>query len=205
MQSHFLGGRKLVSYHLGDHSRQPNQSPHRRQLLELWPRRHSVITLLCLLTRSLPGPRLTPERKISRSRRVSLRWCRTAHFVAGPMRMPALISSNSWSSVVLLLSRVYRKMQSGSVYFHSLSWGERSSDFMLTRLLWTLGTNVPRRSSRSSFLRAKPMLFGEGFRTSSRHLMSQFPRLARGFRSTSLRVRTMGWTIGSFFRTSTSG
>ena len=47
-----------------DHSRQPNQSSHHHQLLELWPRRHSVITLLSLLTRSLPGPRLTPEEKI---------------------------------------------------------------------------------------------------------------------------------------------
>ena len=39
----FLGGRELVSYHLGDHSRQSIQSSHHRQLLELWPRRHSVI------------------------------------------------------------------------------------------------------------------------------------------------------------------
>ena len=37
-----------------------------------------------------------------------------------------------------------------SVYFRSLSWGERSNGFMLTRLLWILGTNVPRRSSQSS-------------------------------------------------------
>src|SRR6185437_1053560 len=36
------------------------------------------------------------------------------------MRMPALISSSFWSSAVLLLSRVYRKMQSGSVCFHLL-------------------------------------------------------------------------------------
>ena len=35
-----------------------------------------------------------------------------------------LISSSSWSSAVLLLSRVYCKMQSGSVCYHSLSWGE---------------------------------------------------------------------------------
>ena len=63
------------------------------------------------------------------------------------MRIPALISSSSWSSAVLLLSRVYQKMQFGSVCFCSLSWGERSNDFMLTRLLWTIGTNVPRRSS----------------------------------------------------------
>ena len=28
IQSHFWGGRELVSYHLGDHSRQPNQSSH---------------------------------------------------------------------------------------------------------------------------------------------------------------------------------
>ena len=72
-------------------------------------RRHSVITPLCLLARSLPGPRLTPEEKILKSRRVSLRWCRPAHYVARPMRMPALISSSSWSSAVLLLSRVYHK------------------------------------------------------------------------------------------------
>src|SRR6185503_7632581 len=118
------------------------QSSHYRQLLELWPRRHSVITLLRLLTRSLLGPRLTPEEKISRSRWVSLRWCRPAHSVARPMRMPALISSSSWSSAVLLLSMVYRKMLSGSVCFRSLSWGERSNGFMLTRLLWIFGTNV---------------------------------------------------------------
>ena len=35
--------------------------------------------------------------------------------------MPVLISSSSWSSAVLLLSRVYRKMQSGSICFCSLS------------------------------------------------------------------------------------
>ena len=128
-------------YHLGDHYRQLIQSSHHRQLQELWPRRHSVITLLRLLTRSPPGPRLTPEGKISRSRRVSLRWCRPALSVARRMRMPALISSRSWSSAVLLLSRMYRKMQSGSVYFRSLSWGEQSNGFMLTRLLWILGTN----------------------------------------------------------------
>ena len=130
-----------------DHSRQLNQSLHRRQLLKLWPRRHSMITLLRLLTRSPSGPRLTSEEKISRSRRVSLRWCRPALSVARLMRMPMLISSSSWNFAVLSLSRVYRKMQSGSVYFRSLSWVERSSGFMLTRLLWTLGTNVPRRSS----------------------------------------------------------
>ena len=138
-----------------------------------------MITLLRLLIRSLSGPRLTPEEKISRSRRVSLRWCRPAHSVARPMRMLALISSSSWSSAVLLLSRVYRKMLSGSVCFRSLSWGERSNGFMLTRLLWILGTNVPRRSSRSSSRRAKPMLFVVGFRTSSRHQMSQFRKLGR--------------------------
>ena len=49
---------------------------------------------------------------------------------------PALISSSSWSSAELLLSRVYHKMQFGSVCFHSLSWVERSNGFMLTRLLW---------------------------------------------------------------------
>ena len=64
-----------------------------------------MITLLRLLARSRPDPRLIPEEKISRSRRVSLQWCRPAHFVAGPMRMQALISSSSWSSAVLLLSR----------------------------------------------------------------------------------------------------
>ena len=176
-----------------------------RQLLELWPRRHSVITLLRLLARSRPDPRLTPEEKISTSRHVSLRWCRPAHFGAGPMRMPALISSSSWSSAVLLLSRVYHNMQSGSVCFCSLSWGERSNGFMLTRLLWILGTNVPRRSSRSSSRRAKPMLFVVGFRTSSRHQMSQFRKLGRGFRSIFWRVRTIEWIIGSFYRTSTTG
>jgi len=40
--------------------------------------------------------------------------------MARPMRMPALISSSSWSSAVLLLSRVYHKMLSGSVCFRSL-------------------------------------------------------------------------------------
>ena len=44
----------------------------------------------------------------------------------------------------------YLKIQSGSVCSRSLSWGERNNGLMLTRLLWTLGTNVPRRSSRSS-------------------------------------------------------
>ena len=73
------------------------------------------------------GPEVNTEEKILRSRRVSLRWCRPALSVARPMRMLALISSSSWSSAVLLLSRVYRKMQSGSVYFHSLSWGEQNS------------------------------------------------------------------------------
>ena len=174
----------LVSYHFEDHSRQPNQSLHCRQLLELWPRRHSVITLLRLLTRSPLGPRLTPEGKILRSRRVSLRWCRPALSMARPMRMPTLISSSSWRSAVLLLSRVYRKMLSGSVCFCSLSWGERSNGFMLTRLLWTLGTNVSRRSSQSSSQRAKPMLFVVGFQTSSKHQMSQFLKLGRDFRST---------------------
>ena len=88
------------------------------------------------------GPRLTPEGKILRSRWVSLRWCRPALFVARPMTMTALISNSSWSSAVLLLSRVYHKMQSGSVCFRSLSWGERSNGFTLTRLLWTLGTKI---------------------------------------------------------------
>ena len=164
-----------------------------------------MITLLRLLARSQPDPRLTPEEKILRSRQISLRRCRPAHFVAGPMRMPALISSSFWSSAVLLLSRVYRKMQSGSVCFCFLSWGERSNGFMLTRLLWIFGTNVPRHSSRSSSRRAKPMLFMDGFRTSSRHQMSQFLKFRRDFRSTFWRVRTMEWTIGSFFRTSTMG
>ena len=41
--------------------------------------------------------------------------------------------------------------------------GEQNSGFMLTRLLWILGTNVPRHSSRSSSRRAKPMLFVVGF------------------------------------------
>ena len=48
-----------------------------------------------------------------------------------------------------------------------LSWGERSNGFMLTRLPWILGTNVPRHSSRSSSRLAKPMLFVVGFRTSA--------------------------------------
>ena len=63
--------------------------------------------------------------------------------------------------------------------------GVRSNSFMLTRLLWILGTNVPRHSSRSSSRRAKPMLFVVGFRTSSRHQMSQFRKLGRGFRNQS--------------------
>ena len=122
-----------------------------------------------------------------------------------PMRMPALISSSSWSFALLLLSRVYRKMQSGSVYFRSLSWGEQNNGFMLKRLLWILGTNVPRCSSRSSSRRAKPMLFVVEFRTSSRHQMSQFQKLGRGFRSTFWRVHAMEWIINSFYRTSTTG
>src|SRR6185436_17970670 len=112
---------ELVSYHLGDHSRQSIQSSHHRQLPELWPRRHSVITLLRLLTRSLLSPRLEPEEKILRSRRVSLRWCRPAHSVARPMRMPVLISSSYWNSAALLLSRVYHKIKSGSVCFRFIS------------------------------------------------------------------------------------
>ena len=87
----------------------------------------------------------------------------------------------------------------------SLLGRERSNGFILTRLLWTLGTNVPSHSSRSSSRRVKPMLFADGFQTSSRHQMSQFLKLGRDFRSASLRVCTMGWTIGLFFRTSTTG
>ena len=48
--------------------------------------------------------------------------------------------------------------------FLFLSWGEQSNGFMLTRMLWILGTNVPRRSPRSSSRRAKLMLFVVGFR-----------------------------------------
>ena len=62
--------------------------------------------------------------------------------------------------------------------------GERSNGFMLTRLLWTPGTNVPRRSSRSSSRRVKPMLCMDGFRTFSMHQMSQFLNLRRDFRRT---------------------
>ena len=194
-----------MSHRLRSHSRQPNQSPQHHQLLTLWPRRRFVITLLHLLPRSLPDLRSTLEEKISRLRRVLSRWCRPALSVARPMRMPALISSSSWSSAVLLLSRVYRKMQSGSVCFRSLSWGERNSGFMLTRLLWILGTNVPRCSSRSSSRRAKPILFVDRFRTFSRHQMSQFLKLGRDFRSTFWHVRTTEWIIVSFYRTSTTG
>ena len=194
-----------MSCPIRSHSRQPNQLLKHSQLLKLWPRRHSAITPPHLLTGSSPGPRLTPEGRISRSRRTLLRWCRPALSVARPMRMPALISSSSWSSAVLFLSRVYRKMQSGSVCFCSLSWGEQSNGFMLTRLLWILGTNVPTRSSRSSSRRAKLMLFVVGFRTSSRHQMSQFRKLGRGFRSIFWHVCAMEWIIGSFYRTSTMG
>ena len=70
-------------------------------------------------------------------------------------------------------------MLSSSICSRSLFWGERNNGSMLTRPLWTLGTNVPRRSSRSSSRRAKPMLFVVGFQTSSRHQMSQFRRLGR--------------------------
>ena len=62
-----------------------------------------------------------------------------------------------------------------------------------------------RRSSWSSSQRAKPMLFVVGFRTSSRHQMSQFWKLGQGFRSIFWCVRTMEWIIGSFYRTSTTG
>ena len=166
-----------MSYLLRSHSRQLNQSLLRHPHPTPWPRRHFAITLLPLLPRSPLDLVTTLEERISRSRRVSLRWCRPALSVARTTRMLALISNNSWSSAALLLSRVYRKMQSGSVCFRFLSWGERSNGFMLTRLLWILGTNVPRRSSRSSSRRAKPMLFVVGFRTSSRHQMSQFRKL----------------------------
>ena len=67
------------------------------------------------------GPEVNTGGENFKIRRVSLRWCRPAHSVARPLRMPTLISSSSWSSVVLLLSRVYHKMQSSSVYFRSLS------------------------------------------------------------------------------------
>ena len=142
-------------YHLRDHSRQLIQSSHRCQLLELWPRRHSVITLLRLPTRSQPGARLTPEGKILRSRRVLLRWCRLALSMARPMRMPVLISNSSWSSAILLLPRVYHKMQSGSVCFRSLSWGERSNGFMLTSLLlWQNHLNYPGSSAQAIIIKA---------------------------------------------------
>src|SRR6185369_13698436 len=123
------------------------------------------------------GPEVNTGGENFKIKTVSLRWCRPTHFVVGPMRMPALISSSSWSSAVLLLSRVYREMQSGSVCFRFLSRGERINGFMLTRLLWILGTNVPRHSSQISSRRAKPMLFVVGFRTSSSHQTSQFRRL----------------------------
>ena len=83
--------------------------------------------------------------------------------VARPMRMPALISISSWNFAPLLLSREYLRMRSGSVCYRSLSCGERSNGSMLTRPLWTPGTNVLRCSSRSSSQQAKPMLFTEGF------------------------------------------
>ena len=51
--------------------------------------------------------------------------------------------------------------------------------FMLTRLLWTLGINVPRRSSRSSSRRAKPTPFVEGFRVFSKHPMRPLLNLRR--------------------------
>ena len=140
-----------MSWPLRSHSRQPNQLLKHSQLLKLWPRRHSAITPPHLLTRSSPGPRLTPEGRISRSRWVSSRWCRPAHSMARPTRMLALISNNSWSSVALLLSREYLKMQSGSDCFCSLYLGEQSSGSILTRVLWTHGTIVPRHFSRSSF------------------------------------------------------
>ena len=136
-----------MSYLLRSHSRQPNQSFKHRQLLKPWPRRHSVNTPLCVLTRFPPDLRLTPEERISRSRWVLSRWRRLAFSVAGPMRMPVLISSSSWSSAVLLLSRKYLRMRSGSVCSRSLFWGEQSSGYKLTRLLWTPGTNMPRCSS----------------------------------------------------------
>jgi len=94
------------------------------QLLKFWPRRHSAITPLRLLTRSPPGPRLTPEGRILRSRWVLSRWCRLAISVARPMRMPVLISSSSWNSIVPLLSRNYLRMRSSSICSRYLFWRE---------------------------------------------------------------------------------
>ena len=131
----------LVSYHLGDHSQQLIQSSHHRQLLELWSRRHSVITLLRLLARSRPDPRLTLGEKISRSRWVSLRWCRPAHSVArqcGCQRSsPAVPRALQYFCYQGCIARC-NLAPSVSTF-----WGERSNGFMLTRLMWILGTNVP--------------------------------------------------------------
>ena len=50
-----------------------------------------------LSTNQVPtGPEVNTGGKILRSRRVSLRWCRPAHSVVRPMRMPALISCSTF-------------------------------------------------------------------------------------------------------------
>ena len=47
------------------------------------------------------GPEVNTGGENFEIKTVSLRWCRPALSVARPMRMPALISSSSWSSAVL--------------------------------------------------------------------------------------------------------
>ena len=135
IQSHFWEEFDLVSYLLRYHSWQLNQSLLRHPHRTPWPRRRLAITLLPLLPRFPPNLRSTLEERISRSRWVSLRWCRPALSVARTTRMLALISNNSWSSAALLLSREHLRMRFGSDYFYSLFWGEQSSGSILTKAL----------------------------------------------------------------------
>ena len=134
-----------MSYLLRYHSWQLNQSllchPHRTP----WPRRRLAITLLPLLPRFPLDLRSTLEERISRSRWVSLRWCRPTLSVARPTWMLTLISNNSWSITAFLFSREYLRIRSSSDFFRSLFWGEQNNGSMLTRALWTPRTIAPRR------------------------------------------------------------
>jgi hypothetical protein len=162
-------------------------------------------SLLPPLIISQSGHLSTLVLKISRSRRVSLQWCRLAHYVARPMRMPAHISNNSWNSAVHLLSRESLRMQSDFDCFRFLFCGEQNSGFMPTEVQWTHGKNAPRHSSPNSSQWEKPTLFKEESPASSRCLMSESLKHRTGFRSTSSHVLTTGWIIGLFFRISTMG
>ena len=190
--------RVCLSCLLRSHSRQPNQSTKHRQLLKLWPRRCFAITLLLLLTLFPRGLRLTPVERISKSRWFLPRWCMPTLSVTRPMRMLVPISNSSWSFVVLLLSQdairlrlfPFSLLGRAKQWFYTNKTGvdtwDKCAKVFLTKFFSTRKTNALRG-------------------VSCKHLISQFLRPGRDFRSTSLRVRTTGWTIGLFFKTATMG